>query len=175
MRLFPRWIHERFAEIFNKMLEEEGQGDLQYKIPEEAEYGVLVEVGAPARDRFLVDDDYVKNYERMAKKEIGVDMAKGKDVGVEMVMVEAAYLEHAGVIAEEHGRLKGFWNELASYMFEHWDMDGGEFQDLGVKYQLLNEVVFDPEIHFSTEAEPGDPFFLNTLQEDTNATANDND
>lgn len=211
MSFIPRWIHERFAEIFNKMLESEEQGHLQYKIPEDAEYGTFVEQGkyphplddskgyfysgfVPMRElevevdpgpvprmpistqqMFLVGEDYIKNYERMDKKEIGVDMAKGKDVGVTMVVVEKAYLEWAGVMAEECGRLKGFWNELASYMFDHLDMDGGTFQDLGVKHGLLIEAAYNPEIHGDIDTEVGDTIFINALQEDDSATADDKD
>lgn len=150
--------------------------DPQYKIPENAEYGTFVEAGhEPARDRFLVDDDYVKNYERMAKKEIGVDRASGKDASAEMVMVEVAYLARAVKMLEEYGRLKGFWNELASYMFDHLDMDGGTFQDLGVKHGLLIEAAYSPEIHGDIDTEVGDTIFINPLQEDDSATADDKD
>jgi len=133
--VLPPGLHQKFAERFNKMLEDEGRGDIKYVV--------------------------------------GVDPASGEDVGKSMVMVEKAYLKDVGEMVEVHGRLKGFWNELASYMFEHWDMDGGTFQDLGVKYGLLTLVEFDPEIYYSTEAEPGDDFYINTLQEDTSETTND--
>ncbi len=178
----------------DKFADDVQAADPEYKIPKEAEYGTLVEHGGDYPHP--LDDSkgysysgevpiyptfphglhamFAENFNRMLEDE-GLDDIKYVEAA--MVMVEKAYLEHAGVIAIEHQRLKGFWNELASYMFEHWDMDGGTFQDLGVKHQLLTEVVFDPEgAHadlYVDLAEPGDTIFINALQEDRSETTND--
>lgn len=149
--------------------------DPQYKIPENAEYGTFVEQG-----RYPHPLDKSKGYSysglvESSERIIGVDMASGEDVGVSMVLVEETYLEFAGSMLDEHGRLKGFWNELASYMFDHLDMDGGTFQDLGVKHGLLIEAAYNPEIHGDIDTEVGDTIFINPLQEDDSATADDKD
>lgn len=44
MSLVPRWMHEMFAARFNKMLEAEGQGDLQYVIRDEGP-DIIVDFG----------------------------------------------------------------------------------------------------------------------------------
>ncbi len=78
-----------------------------------------------------------------------------------MIMVEAEYLKHVGDVMAAHVRMKGFWNELVAYMFEHLELDGGTFEDLGVKYGLLEEVSYDPDIHGCMDVEPGDKVYIN--------------
>ena len=161
-------IKDKVSEFADAVEEEAGP---EYEIPRASDYFALVEHGHVPNEDGLDVDFRVESSERI----VGLDPASGKDFGAAIVVVEKAYLEWAGIMAEEHGQLKGFWNELASYMFDHLDMDGGTFQDLGVKHGLLIEAAYDPEVHGDIDTDIGDTIYVNTLQEDDSAAANDKD
>lgn len=106
----------------------------------------------------------------------GVTPVDGQDVEANMVMVEKAYLKDVGDMVEVQGRLKEAWGEICERMFDRFELDYGDFFEIGEKHGLLREEVFDPAVHGEHfDGYPGDPIYFNALQEVKSATANDKD
>lgn len=59
---------------------------------------------------------------------------------------------------------KSFAREIISGDGCDWagNWDGGSIQDLAVKYGIIREVTYDPDVHGPNDsgAEPGDPWFV---------------
>lgn len=75
------------------------------------------------------------------------------------------------IIAERHSadllrdfvKLKGFWTDVSERMFEHWmELDGGTFQDLGMKHGLLVKMSHNQEKYGQhTDVADGEEIYYN--------------
>lgn len=74
--------------------------------------------------------------------------------------------QEIATLKEQSAALREFWKRLCERMWDIWELDGALFQDWGEELGLLVKVTYDPEKHFSTEAEPGDDIYINALAED---------
>lgn len=60
--------------------------------------------------------------------------------------------------------LAGFAKWAVGCSFDGSDVDGGDIQSMAVKFGILTEVKYDPDVHgeseFSEYHEPGDPWYV---------------
>ena len=62
-------------------------------------------------------------------------------------------------------KLKGFWTDVSERMFEHWmELDGGTFQDLGMKHGLLVKMSHNQEKYGQhTDVADGEEIYYNVF------------
>lgn len=60
----------------------------------------------------------------------------------------------------------GFTKAVLQVLWDGFDLDGGDIQDLGLMYGVIRETKFDPAVHtdhLGVGAEAGDQWFVENL------------